>query len=166
MKGLGSVLQLAERCPDALFLLVGSEENGSVERAARKHPNVRVLPWQPYERAAMYMVSADVLLLPPSNVGLKIAGHTVLPMKLCGYLAAGRAVFAPGTPDVQELLRDGENAVLVPPGDMEAAGTRLAELLRDDATRERLARAAHEAGKGLTWDARAEKLEAFIRARL
>ena len=166
MKGLGSVLDLAQRCPDALFLLVGSEEDGGVERAARKHPNVEVLPWQHYERAAMYMVSADVLLLPPSSVGLKVAGHTVLPMKLYAYLAAGRTVFAPATPDVQELLRDGENAVLVSPGDLEAAGARLAELLRDDATRERLAGAARETGKELTWDARAAKLEDFIRRRL
>ncbi len=166
MKGLGSVLELARRCPDALFLLVGSEERGSVERAARKHPNVQVLPWQPYARAALYMVSADVLLLPPSNLGLKVAGHTVLPMKLYGYLAAGRAVFAPATPDVQELLRDDENAVLVPPGDLEAAGARLAALLQDDAARTRLADAARETGKELTWDTRAAKLEDFIRAHV
>ncbi|MFT3921389.1 MAG: glycosyltransferase [Myxococcales bacterium] len=166
MKGLGSVLDLAERCPDALFLLVGSEGDGSVERAAKRHANVQVLPWQPYERAALYMVSADVLLLPPSSVGLKWAGHTVLPMKLYGYLAAGRAVFAPRTPDVQELLHDGENAVLVEPGDVDAAGARLAALLSDDEGRERLAVAAKETGKELTWDARAEKLERFIGERL
>ena len=146
--------------------MVGSEENGSVERAAKKYPNVQVLPWQPYARAAQYMVSADVLLLPPSSVGLKVAGHTVLPMKLYGYLAAGRAVFAPATPDVQELLQDGQNAVLVPPGDVAGAGTRLAELLADDAGRERLALAARETGKELTWDARAAKLEAFITPKL
>ena len=166
MKGLGTVLELAQRCPDALFLMVGSEENGSVERAAKKYPNVQVLPWQPYARAALYMVSADVLLLPPSSVGLKWAGHTVLPMKLYGYLAAGRAVFAPATPDVQELLHDGQNAVLVPPGDVATAGNKLAGLLEDDAGRERLALAARETGKELTWDARAAKLEGFIAARI
>lgn len=166
MKGLGSVIDLAERCPDALFLLVGSEGDGSVERAAKKLPNIRVFPWQPYDRAALYMVSADVLLLPPSNVGLKWAGHTVLPMKLYGYLAAGRAVFAPQTPDVQELLRDDENAVLVPPGDIERAGQSLAALLADDPRRERLAMAARLTGADLTWDARAQKLEDFIQSRL
>lgn len=166
MKGLGTVLTLAERCPDALFLLVGSEGDGSVERTARKHPNVQVLPWQPYDVAAKYMVSADVLLLPPSSVGLKVAGHTVLPMKLYGYLAAGRAVLAPSTPDIAELLVDGQNAVLVPPSDLDAAGDALAALLVDDLRRERLARAAQETGKELTWDTRAQKLEAFIRGRL
>ncbi|HEX6243538.1 MAG TPA: glycosyltransferase [Polyangiales bacterium] len=166
LKGLGSVLTLAEKNRDALFLLVGSEGDGSVERAAQKHDNVKVLPWQPYDVAAQYMVSADVLLLPPSSVGLKVAGHTVLPMKLYGYLAAGRAVLAPATPDVAELLVDDQNAVLVPPSDLEAASRALAALLADDSRRQRLAAAARETGKGLTWDARAERLEAFIRGRL
>src|SRR5215213_9642960 len=134
--------------------MVGSEENGSVERAAKKYPNVQVLPWQPYARAALYMVSADVLLLPPSSVGLKVAGHTVLPMKLYGYLAAGRAVLAPSTPDIAELLVDGQNAVLVPPSEPEVAARALAELLADDARRDRLAAAALETGKTLTWDTR------------
>lgn len=166
MKGLGSVLELAALCPDALFLLVGSERDGSVERQARAHENVRVLPWQPYDVAAQYMVSSDVLLLPPSNVGLKLAGHTVLPMKLYSYLAAGRAIFAPRTPDVEELLTDGDNAVLVAPGNVAAAGTALRALLGDDARRERLARAAKRTGHDLTWDTRAERLERFVRAGL
>ncbi len=163
LKGLGSVLELAALCPDALFLLVGSERDGSVERQARAYENVRVLPWQPYDVAAQYMVSSDVLLLPPSSVGLKLAGHTVLPMKLYSYLAAGRAIFAPKTPDVEELLTDGDNAVLVAPGNVEAAGIALRALLVDDARRERLARAAKRTGHDLTWDTRAERLERFVR---
>jgi glycosyltransferase involved in cell wall biosynthesis len=166
LKGLGSVLELAARTPEALFLLVGSEGRGAVERRAARHANVQVLPWQPYDVAAQYMVAADVLLLPPSRVGLTLAGHTVLPLKLYGYLAAGRAVLAPDTPDVAELLAHEENAVLVPPGDPAAASSALASLLADDARRARLAAAARRTGQGLTWDARAEQLERFIRERL
>jgi glycosyltransferase involved in cell wall biosynthesis len=125
-----------------------------------------VLPWQPYDVAAKYMVAADVLLLPPSQVGLTLAGHTVLPLKLYGYLAAGRAVLAPATPDVAELLAHDQNAVLVPPGDAAAASNALGQLLADDGRRARLANAARRTSEGLTWDARAEKLEMFIRERL
>jgi glycosyltransferase involved in cell wall biosynthesis len=112
------------------------------------------------------MVSADVLVLPPSSVGLKVAGHTVLPMKLFGYLAAGRALLAPATPDVRELLVDGDNAVLVEPGDLDAAAHALRTLLHDDVGRARLAARARATGQDLTWDARAEKIERFLRARL
>jgi glycosyltransferase involved in cell wall biosynthesis len=166
LKGLDTLLGMAERCPEALFLLVGSERDGLVERAARRHDNVRVLPWQPYEVAAQYMVSADVLVLPPSSVGLEVAGHTVLPMKLFGYLAAGRALLAPATPDVRELLVDGDNAVLVRPGDLDAAARALTDLLHDDVRRARLAQRARATGADLTWDARAAKIESFLHERL
>ena len=166
LKGLDALLGLAERCPDALFLLVGSEADGLVERAAKRHENVRVLPWQPYHVAAQYMVSADVLILPPSSVGLKVAGHTVLPMKLFGYLAAGRALLAPATPDVRELLTDDDNAVLVAPGDIPKAADALRALLHDDVRRARLAARAKATGADLTWDARAAKIETFLRQRL
>ncbi len=166
LKGLDALLGLAERCPEALFLLVGSERDGLVERRARRFSNVQILPWQPYDLAAKYMVAADVLVLPPSTLGLKVAGHTVLPMKLFGYLAAGRAVLAPRTPDVLELLRDGDNAVLVDPSDIEDAARALAALLADDLRRARLAARAKESGAELTWDARAEKIERFLNERL
>lgn len=166
LKGLDALLGLAERTPEALFLMVGSEGDGLVERAAKRHANVRVLPWQPYQVAAQYMVSADVLVLPPSNVGLKVAGHTVLPMKLFGYLAAGRALLAPATPDVEELLTHGDNAVLVQPGDIGAAASALRDLLHDDVGRARLAAHARATGADLTWDARAEKIESFLYERL
>ena len=166
LKGLDALLGMAERCPDAQFLLVGSEGDGLVERAAKRHANVRVLPWQPYHVAAQYMVSADVLILPPSSVGLTVAGHTVLPMKLFGYLAAGRALLAPATPDVCELLTDDDNAVLVAPGDIPKAAEGLRSLLHDDVRRARLAASARATGADLTWDARAAKIEAFLLERL
>ncbi|MEY4512615.1 MAG: hypothetical protein RLZZ450_4737 [Pseudomonadota bacterium] len=166
LKGLDTLLGLAERTPEALFLMVGSEGDGLVERAAKRHHNVRVLPWQPYQVAAQYMVSADVLVLPPSSVGLKVAGHTVLPMKLFGYLAAGRALLAPATPDVEELLTHGDNAILVQPGDIGAAAAALHDLLHDDVGRARLAMHARATGAELTWDARAEKIESFLYERL
>ena len=166
LKGLGSALDLAQRCPEVDFLLVGSEGDGAVERKARRLGNVAVLPWQPYDRAALYMASADVLLLPPSDVGLRVAGHTVLPLKLFGYLAVGRPILAPATPDVGELLRDGDNALLVRPGDIDDAAGKLKALFADPALRDRLGAAARRAGADFTWDARAARLEGFIRERL
>jgi len=166
LKGFGAVLALAERCLDVRFLLVGSEGNGAVERKARQHPNIEVLPWQPYDRAALYMAAADVLLLPPSDVGLRLAGHTVLPLKLYGYLAAGRPILAAATPDVGELLSDGVNAVLTPPGDIDAAAKALRSIFADADLRRRLGAAARATGAAYTWDARAAALEAFIRERL
>jgi glycosyltransferase involved in cell wall biosynthesis len=87
-------------------------------------------------------------------------------MKLFGYLAAGRALLAPATPDVEELLTHGDNAVLVQPGDIGAAAAALRDLLHDDVGRARLAARARATGADLTWDARAEKIESFLYERL
>ena len=166
LKGLRPVLAMAARCPEVLFLLVGSTGEGAIERSARKMSNVQVLPWQKYSQVVRYLYASDVLLIPPSSVPLRLIGHTVLPMKIYNYLAAGRPILAPSTPDVRELLKDGENAVLVPPGEPQAAALALQDLLHDEVHSSRLASAAAQTARGLTWDARAANIEAFVGARL
>lgn len=166
-KGIETIVKMAERTPRALFLLVGHDgKGGLIERLARRVDNVQLVPWQPFERVAVYLHAADVLLLPPSARGLALIGNTVLPMKLFQYLAAGRPILAPRTPDLVELLRDGENARLVPPGDVEAASEALAALLDDPALSARLAEGARSSSQNLTWDARARKILRFLEERL
>jgi len=89
----------------------------------------------------------------------------VLPLKLFAYLAAGRPILAPAAPDTAELLQDGENALLVPPGDAVAAAAAL-DRLRDPVLAARLGAAAYARSGELTWDRRAEKIEAFLTHRL
>jgi glycosyltransferase involved in cell wall biosynthesis len=168
-KGLDIVLAMAKRCPEQRFLLVGSEGKHLIERLGQKLTNVTFVPWQPFDKVVEYLFAADVLLVPPSNVPHKLIGNTVLPMKLFLYLASGRPIFAAGTPDNRELLRDqGEqaNAVLVRPGDAEQASAALRALFQDRTRREQLGAAALRASVGLTWDTRAERIEQFLLRRL
>lgn len=165
-KGLDVVLGMARRTPEARFLLVGSEGDGLIERLSRGVDNVMLVPWQPFDRVVRYLFAADVLLLPPSGVPLRVIGNTVLPMKLFLYLAAGRPILAPDGPDLAELLRHDDNAVLVPPGDARSAADALRGLLADPERQRRLAEAALRDSAGLTWDARAEKIERFLERRL
>ncbi len=166
-KGIDSIVQMATRVPEALFLLVGHDgKGGLIEHLARSVPNVRLVPWQPFERVAWYLKASDVLLLPPSNRGLSVVGNTVLPMKLFLYLAAGRPILAPRTSDVLELLEDGRNARLVPVGDVEAASKALRALLLDTALAHSLSESALHTSQDLTWDARADKLLGFLETAL
>jgi glycosyltransferase involved in cell wall biosynthesis len=164
-KGLDSVLQMAHRRPDVLFLLVGSKRPDAFTERASHVDNVRLIPWQSYEDISDWLYAADVLLLPPSSDPHERHGDTVLPMKLFSYLAVGRPILARGTEDIREVLRDGDNAILVPPADVDAAVASLGQLIDDPALRERLASNARRDSKAYTWDARAERIDRFLAKR-
>jgi glycosyltransferase involved in cell wall biosynthesis len=165
-KGLEILLECARQAPEFAVVLVGSEGEGSVEREARSLPNVRIVPWQRFTDLAPWLYAADVLVIPPSLAPLERHGNTVLPIKLFLYLAAGRVILAPVAPDTAELLIDGENAALVPPGDIPATVARLRALAATPAEVERLSSGAQRAAEALTWDARAARIAKFIRERL
>jgi len=161
-KGLDVILEMAGRCPKVSFLFVGGRGVGPFERALDGVANVSLAPWQPYDAISDWLYAADVLVVPPSSAPLERHGHTVLPIKLFSYLAAGRPILAPATPDVRELLEDERNALLVPPGNAEHAAESLQRVLGDAEVWARLAEGALDTAKGLTWDARAERIHDFI----
>jgi len=165
-KGLDVILEAAREAPELAFVLVGSEGEGPVEAEARALRNVRVVPWQRFGDLAPWLYAADVLVIPPSLAPLERHGNTVLPIKVFLYLAAGRVLLAPRAPDTAELLSDGVNAALVPPGDVAAVVARLRALAANREETERLARGALATAQNLTWDARAKRIAAFIRERL
>jgi starch synthase len=164
-KGLDQLLALAGLRPDTLFLLIGSEGEGAIEAEAAARANVRILPWQAPADLPAWLHAADVLLIPPSRAPLEQYRNCVLPLKLFSYLAAGRPILAPLAPDTAELLVDGDNALLVPPGDPAAAAAAL-DRLRDPQLAARLGANAYVRSAELTWDARAERIHLFLESAL
>jgi glycosyltransferase involved in cell wall biosynthesis len=81
------------------------------------------------------------------------------PLKLFEYMAAGRALVASDLPSWADVLRDGENALLVPAGDAAALGKAIARLKQDHSLRERLAaEAKRDVFTHYTWDRRARAI--------
>lgn len=158
-KGLDMILDMARRMPSVLFLLVGSEGEGTIERAAEAIPNVRIFPWQASRQLPPYLYAADALLIPPSSDPLLKHGSSVFPLKTFVYLASGRPVFAPASQDTSSLLVDGRTAALVAPDDVDAAVAKLGGLLRDVSLQMRLAEGGAKSVSRLTWDARAKVVE-------
>ncbi len=165
-KGLDIILAAAREAPEIAFVLVGSEGEGPIEAHAKTLANVRVVGWQKFKDISPWLHAADVLVLPPSLEPLQKHGNTVLPIKLFLYLAAGRVVLAPIAPDTAELLTDEVNAALVPAGDLAATIRTLRALAADPARAARLAAGALRTAQGLTWDARAARIERFLLERL
>jgi glycosyltransferase involved in cell wall biosynthesis len=165
-KGLDIILAAARGAPEIGFVLVGSEGEGPVELEARSLANVRIVPWQRFRELAPWLYAADVLVIPPSLEPLERHGNTVLPIKLFLYLAAGRVLLAPRAPDTAELLSDGQNAALVDAGDVAGTVATLRALSADPGRAEALAAGALATAQSLTWEARAGRIEAFLRHRM
>jgi glycosyltransferase involved in cell wall biosynthesis len=88
------------------------------------------------------------------------------PLKLFEYLALGKAVVAPATPNIMEVLRDEENAVLFDPVQAGAFERALQRLATDGVLRQRVGQAARETirQQGLTWDGNARRVVALAQS--
>ena len=111
-------------------------------------------------RVSTFLTDGDVLVLP--NVDIEPAVSYMSPLKLFEYMAAGRPIVASNLPSLREVLRDGENAVLVEPGSATALAAGLRRVLEDRALAERIARRAFNEVAEYSWDHRAERIEALL----
>ena len=83
------------------------------------------------------------------------------PLKLFEYMALGRAIVAPDTPNIREVLEHERSALLVPEAQVTDAIDRL---LSDPVLRRELGRGARRSleTRGYTWDANAVRVETTI----
>jgi len=158
-KGIGLVLDAAQRMPDVSFALVGSAGEGPLEQRARSLPNVRVIPWLPPHHVGTWLMASDILVIPPTR---QPTDQIAAPTKTFQYLAAGRAIVAPALPELEELLTHDVNARLVAPGDVAGLVTTIAGLVQDEVGRARLGANARALVAGRTWEERALHIVDFL----
>lgn len=115
----------------------------------------------PPPEVALRLRDADVLILP--NRASAISSEFTSPLKLFEYMAAGRPIVASDLPAFREILRDGENALLVEAGNPQALVAGITRIKNDPGLGARLARQAAADVRDYTWARRAERLESFFR---
>jgi glycosyltransferase involved in cell wall biosynthesis len=136
--GLDMIAALAERRPHQDFHIVGGREELLTDWKART-AGIRNLTWHgfvaPSELGAMYG-RFDVVLA-PFQAGTKHI-RWISPMKLFEYMAHTKAIVCSDFPVMREILTHGEDALLVPPADLDAWCTAI-DQLQDPQLRQRLA---------------------------
>ena len=134
---LDAVVQLAPRFPQLRLVMGGSGDLDGFRRQAAQRGiagHIDLPGWLDAAARDAELARASVFCLPSHAEGL--------PMALLEAMAAGKAVVASSVGGLPELIRDGENGLLVPPRDAAALAQALARLLDDAGLRSRLGAAA------------------------
>ena len=161
-RGGEQIAAMAAALPDVEFHLVGgTAEDVAAFRAGVRSGNVTTFGHVAPSTLATHYEGFDVLVAPYQRAvavhgGAGDTSRWMSPMKLFEYLSWGRPMVFSDLPVLREVLRDGENALLVPPDDVGAWVTAIGRLRDDAALGERLARRARaDFLAHHTWDQRA-----------
>jgi colanic acid biosynthesis glycosyl transferase WcaI len=164
-QGLEVLVQAAERTlseSDVVWVLAGAgSARARLEALSSGLSNVRWLPLQPLERLNELLNLADIHVLPQRAD----AADLVMPSKLTGMLASGRATVATAAEGTQVGQVMDECGVRVPPGDALALAHAVIGLAHDESRRRALgAKARAYAERHLGYDSIMSRFEAELNA--
>jgi glycosyltransferase involved in cell wall biosynthesis len=139
LHGLETILAAAALAPDIPFRIVGDGQHADL--LARRTANVEHVPWIAYEELPEAYRAAGCAL---GVFGTTDKAARVIPNKVFQALACARPVITADTPAARELLTDGVDALLVPPGDPAALAEAVRRVATDEAFGLELARSGRE----------------------
>jgi glycosyltransferase involved in cell wall biosynthesis len=108
------------------------------------------------------LAAADIAVVPypPMETDLWLS-----PLKLFEYMASGKAIIASAVGQLTEVVQDGRNGLLIPPGDVPAMTAALQRLIGSPALRSQLGQQAREdAVRKHSWEHYLSRLERVFAA--
>jgi glycosyltransferase involved in cell wall biosynthesis len=166
-KGVDTLVRAMAKLPEARLEIVGGlpfePDAARLEALAGSigvSSRVRFLAFMPPGELAQRLAHAAVTAVPlPDNL---YSRAFTSPLKIFEAMAAGIPVVASDLPAIREVIRDGENGILVAPGDPAALAEGLGRVLADPALAEAIAGRAREDVAASTWDRRAERVREIV----
>lgn len=157
---IAALSDLPER---VVFVGVGEREgNGEwlreAARAAGVSDRVTILPWQNRPRAAEYLSSFDVIVVPRRRKDMPSDS----PLKMFSALSAGRPIVAGKSPAITEVLEDSRNALIVHENGERGWAEKIRMLFHDPNLAQRLGKRALADSKKYTWEGRGSDISRFI----
>lgn len=163
---LNAFKQAQASYPQAQLVLVGDGNNRqAMERHAAElglTATVHFTGLIPYTDVPAYTCAADVTVAPVPD---SIQQMWLSPLKVFEYMSAGTAVIASRIGHVAEVISDGQNGLLVPPGEAAAMAAALERLFGDETLRLRLGQQARaDAVREHSWEYYFSRLERVFNA--
>lgn len=164
-RGMELLFELAKRNPAINFVWIGGEPN-EVRSWVKKSEqddltNLQILGFVENSQIPAYQQACDLLLMPyQRKISISSGGDTALfasPMKAFEYLASGKAIITSDLPVLREVFNE-DNAILLPPEDIDAWDRTIKELFADEGRRNRLGTRAREDASRYSWKERARRV--------
>jgi len=160
-KGVGTLVAAAGllKDPSAQVLLVGDgPKRKALEREAKRigvADRLHFVGFFAHDRLPAVLAHADVLVLPSL--------YEELGTVLLEVMQAALPIVASKTGGIPDVIEDGVNGLLVPPGEAEALAYAINRLLAERDLARRLSEGAQERGKDYDWEVLAERVLAVYR---
>jgi glycosyltransferase involved in cell wall biosynthesis len=152
-----AMAEVVQRHPNSLLVLVGKgDEKGEEEVKLNKQvenlgiaDNVRFLGWRP--DVDEIMGCFDIFVLPSLNEGM---GRV-----LVEAMATGLPIVASRVGGIPDLVKHGENGLLIPPADEGALERAISDLLNDKARRKRMGETGKKMCRPYSVEAMVDKID-------
>lgn len=152
-KGVFDLLEAFARIDsEATLRLVGRGDGARLENRACDlglSDTVTVEGEVPHDRLPQYYAAASVVCLPTHYESFGMVNVEAM--------ACGTPVVTTNLPGIREYATDGENALLVPPGDVGALATALEDVLSSPTLAARLGESGRETAECYSWNATADR---------
>jgi len=157
-RGIEETLDALPALPEVQLMLIGGnpEDINRIRAYATGRDlcdRVRFEGTVPNGKVPLYLWAADALIMPYTT--RTATARAMSPLKMFEYMAAGRPIVATDFPPVREVLRDGENALLVAPDSPEEIARGLRRVQEDSTLAEAIAGRARQDVEAYTWERRA-----------
>ena len=140
---------------NVVFLLIGDgPERDSMESRLEKNFRIIFTGRIPPDEVPKYLDACDILLSPIGK-GKEYSS----PIKIFEYMAMGKVILCFDTGQMSNILENGKDSVMTPPGDIELFISELFKLIKDEKYRLSLGNEARKkAEKNYTWKANVERV--------
>ncbi|WP_339879071.1 glycosyltransferase [uncultured Algoriphagus sp.] len=170
-RGIDLIINLAELAPDIGFYIVGGNDESVAfyRRKCAEIFNIHFVGFVNLELVRKYQLAGDILLMPYENEVFVSgsAGNSTSPfaspLKMFEYMATGRVIISSQLPVLYEVLREGENAIMIEYDDVNGWLTAIRRLQKNPEIGVFIGEAAKKDVACFTWENRVRTIIKYLK---